>query len=69
MMCVNSTYLAWVPRICLPCALLLTHSVIAFGKFNPAASNHISVHHKPDNKNRLIKLKGFSVAYTRQLFG
>lgn len=47
---VCQTYLARVPRVCLPHALLFTHSVLVFRKFNPAASHHITVHHKPVNK-------------------
>lgn len=53
---INKTYLSRVDRIRVHHALLLTHSELAFGKFNPAASHHITVYHKPDNTERFIKL-------------
>lgn len=61
------TYLAWVPRICSPHELLFTHSELAFGKFNPAASHHVTVHHKP-NEERLIRLKITAIVALIQMF-
>lgn len=48
--CFTHTHLARIPRVVVAGVLLLTHLVLAFGKFNPTASDHIAVHHKPGDK-------------------
>lgn len=56
--CFTHTHLARIPRVVVAGVLLLTHLVLAFGKFNPTASDHVAVHHKPGEKSWRKKREG-----------